>query len=64
MTEFLTQMKEIINQLPNIGETIAKKDLVERILNSLPENMESLSTALIYPFDLLTFLLFYSERMT
>jgi hypothetical protein len=41
-------MREIINQLTNIGSTIAKKDLVEHILNSLPKSMESLSTILIY----------------
>jgi hypothetical protein len=64
MTKFLSQMKEIISQLANIGETIAEKDMVEQILNSLPKNMESLSVALIYRFDLPTFLSFYSERMT
>jgi hypothetical protein len=47
-------MKKIINQLENIGETIAKKDLVKEILNSCPKSMESLSTTLIYSFDLST----------
>lgn len=54
MTKFLTQMKEIINQLANIKETIVEKDLIEQILNSLLDKMESLSIALIYHFDLPT----------
>jgi hypothetical protein len=45
-------MKKIINQLANIGETIAKKDIVKQILNSCLESMESLSTTLIYCSDL------------
>jgi hypothetical protein len=45
-------MKEIINQLASIEETIAEEDLVEQILNFLPKNMESLSTILIYIFNL------------
>jgi len=45
-------MKEIINQLANIGETIVEEDLVEQILNFLPKSMESLSTILIFSFNL------------
>jgi hypothetical protein len=46
-------MREIINQLANIGETNVEEKLVEQILNSLPKSMESLSTILIYCFNLL-----------
>ncbi len=52
MIQFLTQMKEIIDPLANIGETIIKKDLVKKILNSFPKSMESLSTTLIYRYNL------------
>jgi hypothetical protein len=45
-------MKEIIDPLANIGETIIKKDLVKKILNSFPKSMESLSTTLIYRYNL------------
>jgi hypothetical protein len=43
-----------INQLANIGEIVAKKDLVKQILNFCPKSMESLSTTLIYCYDLTT----------
>lgn len=41
-------MREIINQLANIKMPLLKKE------NYFPKNMESLSTALMYYFDLPT----------
>jgi hypothetical protein len=48
MIYFLKQLKDIINKLANTGEVILEKDLVEQILNFLPESMESLSNILLY----------------
>ncbi len=51
----MKQLKDIINQLVNIGKVVCEKDLMEQILNFLPKNMESLSNILLYWFEFPTF---------
>jgi hypothetical protein len=45
---FQKWLKDIINHLANIREVVPEKYMVEQILNSLSESMESLSNILLY----------------
>lgn len=48
MSEFLQCLKEFINELAGVGETITNEEVVEHVLMALPESYEGLMNTLMY----------------